>query len=92
MQRDGVSHNDTLYNFFYEYSVNRVCRFCKENFSTQNLKKKFLWRFKQMKKRVVSAMLAVAMVGSLMAACNQKPGGGDTGGGNEVPNYDEGEL
>lgn len=45
-----------------------------------------------MKKRVVSAMLAVAMVGSLMAACNQKPGGGDTGGGNEVPNYDEGEL
>lgn len=44
-----------------------------------------------MKKRVVSAMLAVAMVGSLMAACNNKTGG-STSGGNEVPDYDGGEL
>ena len=44
-----------------------------------------------MKKRVVSGMLAVAMVGSLMAACNNKTTGGSEGG-NEVPDYDGGEL
>lgn len=47
-----------------------------------------------MKKRVVSAMLAVAMVGSLMAACSNNNGGGGTSSGGSATDrdYDSGEL
>ena len=45
-----------------------------------------------MKKRVVSALLAVAMVGSLMAACGEQGGASGTGGTATDRDYDNGEL